>query len=264
MLGRRLRPEHRPWVAAQITAPSFASKRTRGILPMQVLFIVVPQLLIAATTGSWLNLLIAGFGLVGFGLAVVLFRESLTADQTRRLLAHHGVTADGALVQPVSLWQTSRLGRSATALLAVSILVLGTGVIVVGDHFVSPDRCRSVSAVQVAAVEALLGQTMVQGGPASPPLFQGAQLQHAQRVDGGLAGMSYLSAYVSGTPGADRVGPAVWRILEPGGALPVQRIDVSAVDLPAQELTPTAGYSTSTPPEPLVAKARRCARDVRD
>lgn len=121
-----------------------------------------------------------------------------------------------------------------------------------------------MSGVQVAAIEALLGQTMIQGGPTSAPLFQGAQLQHAQSVDGGLAGLSYVAAYVSGTPGADRVGQAVWRILEPGGALPVRQVAVSAADLPARELTPPAGYSASTPPEPLVAKARRCARDVRD
>ena len=262
VLGRRLAPEHRPWVAEQITAPDYARRRMRSVLGLQVVLIVLPQLLLAVTVGSRLNLGVAAVTLVAFVVVAAVTRRGLTSTETARLLAHHGVTAGGEVVPPTSAWDASWLSPAAAGLLVVLLVVLISGIVVVADRYLSPDRCRVASDPEVAAVEALLGRTMLQGGPPSPPLFEGARLERAQRVETGLEGVSYVAAEVRGTRSAGLVGPAVWRVIVPGGVFPVTEVDVSAADQLARALTPVAGYSTSTPPDRLVQQAHECAREA--
>lgn len=161
----------------------------------------------------------------------------------QRLLAHYGVTADGHVVEPVSFWRSSRIAPATAGLLAVSLGVLVTGVVVVADAFVSPDRCRTPDADAVRAVEELLGS---------------GELQAAQRVDTPLDGLSYLAGYVRPGTGQERLGPAVWRITEPGGVFALSEL---AVDAPAHASTPTIGYAVEDR-DPLAERARDCARNA--
>lgn len=260
VLGRRLPPEHRPWVAATVTAPGFTRRRLRAVLALQTLFVVVPQLAFAATGGGWFNVIFAGLVLIASAGGYLLAERLSRPEDLQRLLAHYGVTADGQVVEPVSFWRTSGVTPWTAGLLAVSIGVLVTGIVVVADRYVSPDRCRTPDPAAVRAVEALLGRTTLQGGPPSPPLFDGGSLQAAQRVNTPLDGLSYLSGYVVPGPGEESVGPAVWRIIEPGGVFPVTQLNVAAADESAREVTPTAGYASNSPPDPLAARARDCVR----
>lgn len=260
VLGRRLAPEHRPWVAATLTAPGFARRRLRAVLALQAVFVVVPQLVIAATGGGSFNVLLAAGVLTGTVVGSLLGARASRPQDLRRLLAHYGVTADGQVVEPVSFWRSSPVTPWTAGLLAVSIGVLATGVVVVADRYVSPDRCRTPDPAAVRAVESLLGRTTLVGGPPLPPLFDGGSLQSAQRVNTPFDGLSYLSGYVVPGAGTQRIGPAVWRVVAPGGDFPVPEITVIATDGTAHSVTPTAGYVADSRPDPLVARARECAR----
>lgn len=260
LLGRRLAPEHRPWLAATLTAPDFSRRRLHAVLALQAIFVVPPQLVLALRGGGWFPLLLVGLVLLATAAGALLGSRLSRPQDLQRLLAHYGVTADGRVVEPVSFWRSSRVTPWTAGLLAVSIGVLVTGVVVVADQYVSPDRCRSADPEAVRAVEAALGTTTLPGGPAAPPLFTGGSLRSAQRVDTAFDGLSYLSAYVAPGPGQERLGPAVWRITEPGGVFSVPELSILAVDATAHAVTPTVGYSVGGAPDPLADRARECVR----
>jgi hypothetical protein len=254
--------EYRPWAAAALTAPDFPARRRRALLLVQVPLVVLPQLLLALYLRSWFNagaVVVMVMVMVG---VVRLLPDGWAGPEHDRLLAHHGVTRDGRLVEPVSLWQTSGMSPATMGLVAVHALVLGAGTVVVGDHLVSPDRCRVAPAAHVAAVEAALGRTQVQGGPPTEPLFTGARLRDPRQVRTQLDGVSYLSARIDGAPAAGAQLP-VWRVIEPGGAFPIDVLNVSAESDGARALTPTLGYSTNDPPDPAREQVRECVRDAR-
>lgn len=258
VLGTRVRPEHRPWAAQQITAPGFSRRRMRGVLALQVAVVALPQALLAATSGGWFNLVLA-LGIVAVFAVASRFAPATTPAQQQRLLAHQGVTATGELVPPVSLWALSPLTRSATVVLVANSLVLGTGIVVAADRFVSPDRCRDAPAARVATIDGLLGRSLPDGPPA--PVAPGtARLERTQRVNTVFDGIYYLAGEVRAADGR-RLGPAVWRVIEPGSVLPVPEPDISAVDPAARELTPTLGSSPSEDAS-LVDKVRSCVRDA--
>lgn len=247
VLGRRLAPDHRPWIAATLTAPGYRRRRLRAVLVLQTVFVVVPQLVLALTGGGRVHLLLAVFAVLAVALGTLLGSRLAGPGEVQRLLAHYGVTADGQVVEPVSFWRSSRVTPRTAGLLAVSIGVLVTGVVVVADAYVSPDRCRAADPAAVRAVEAVL---------------DGGRLQSAQRVDTPLDGLSYLSAYVES--GSDRVGPAVWRVTEPGGVFSVPELTVFAADGPAHVVSPTIGYAVGGEPDPLAERARECVRAAAD
>jgi len=262
LVGKRVAPRYRPWVAAQVMAPGWTVRRMRGVFLVQIAFVALPQLVLAATTGGWRNLLIAAFVILVVGPLSAL-SDRLLHGQRHAVLAYHGVTPSGQLVQPVSPWQQGPWTSTIVVLLIAVLTVLSVGVVLVVDRYVSPDRCQEAPAPAVSAVEALLGRTRLTGGPPSPPLFTGGRLEAAQRVDSEFAGLYYLSAYVTGVPGGeDRVGPAVWRVIEPGGVFPAPDLSISAADEVARELTPTAGLSTGNAERP--DKARACTREISD
>ena len=210
LLGMRVPDEHRPWAAAALLAPDHLARRRRMVLALHVPLIVLPQLLVALLLRSWFNLALAALALVAFVGASQLRALSPTRAERARLLAHHGVTPDGQLVEPVSMWRAQGVSPAASALLVVIVLVLGTGTVVAADHHVSPDRCRAAPEAHVAAVEPLLGRTELQGGSSSPPLFTGATLRDAQQVRSTFDGVVYLAGHVSGAPGEP---VAVWRVI---------------------------------------------------
>ena len=257
VFGRRMPPAYRRWAGEQITAPGFSRRRMRGVLGLQVLVVALPQAALAATGGGAVNLVVAVALAAVFALAA-RFSPETTPAQRERLLAHQGVTAEGQLVPPVPLLAGTGWSPAAVAALVANAAVLVTGIVVVADRYVSPDRCREAPAAQVAALEAVVGRPLP--GVAPPDVAAGtARLAQAQRVDSAFDGIYYLAADVRAGDGR-ALGPAVWRVIEPGAVLPVLQTDISAADPAARALTPTLGYSASTPQDPLVAKARACVR----
>lgn len=246
LLGRRVPVEHRPWAAQQILAADFQRRRLRAVLALQVAVVAVPQAVLAATSGGLFNLGLAVLVAGGFVLAL-RFSPAMTPAQQARLLAHQGVTADGELVPPVPLWHGSGVSPAASAVLVVNVVVLGAGIVVVGDRFVSPDRCRSAPPAAVAALEAQL---------------PGARLEAPQRVSTVFDGVYYVAGQVPTGSGPTRT--AVWRVIEPGSTFDLTERDVTAVDPAAQELTPRLGTTVVDDDEPLLDKARSCVREAAD
>jgi uncharacterized membrane protein len=261
MFSRRLAPEYRPWVAAQLLDPHFLRNRWRWVAVIQLLLVVIPQSLLAVFNRSWWNLVAVVIALL-LVLGAVASRRRLTAAQLRTLLAHHGVTAAGEAVEPVALHDHNPFGVTGAVLLTAQVTLAAVGIGVVVDHYTAADRCRVPSPEAVAAVQALLGVPSVTGEPLSPLVLGGERLVGARAVGSGLRGTTYLAAKLKDPAGPRSVGPAVWRIVTPGGALQVPSLQVSAADLLAREVTPSSGYSIESRNEPLLEKARGCSRDA--
>lgn len=93
----------------------------------------------------------------------------------------------------------------------------------------------------------------------SPPLFTDGRLVAPQRVNSGLDGLYYIAAYVSGAPGVLAKRPAVWRVIEPGGALPVPELNIAAYNDTARAVTPVTGFASDSGPDTQTQWALRCA-----
>lgn len=268
LLGWRVEPLWRPWVAEQITHPRYLLRRQASIGALQLLFIAVPQLLLAVSDGGWWRLLIPAILLVAM-LAPLLATRRQQELQTRKLLAFHGVTADGQLREPISAWQLMGYSSSTftpvvTTLLVAQFVLVVTGGAIVVNHYTSPNRCQQVPADVVDKIEDALGRTLLPGAPSStPPLFTDGRLRAAQRVDSGLDGLYFVAAYADGAPGDLARQPAVWRVIEPGGALPVPELNISAEGNPARSLTPTIGFSSGEE-NPQVDRVIKCTTRLAD
>ena len=267
--GFRLAPEYRPWVAQQITRPDYMRKRLWGLLGVQSAFVIVPQALLTIGDHNPFRLgLVAALVVFWTGYALVGTRrpKAMTEATRRRLLAYHGVTADGTLTTPVSALDGNPLGRVGLALLCAQVLVLSSGVAVAADRISEQRACHVPPAEDAAALAAAVGVPAPGGGgfgDPAPLVAQGTPLVAAREVDTGLRGMRFVAAYVPDTSGR-LLGPAVWRVLDPGTYLnPQPTPDISAHDSLARQITPSTGYGWSTPENPAIKKARDCARAAR-
>jgi hypothetical protein len=270
LLGQRLPPVYRPWVFTQITAPGYQARRTYWLLLIQVLFVVLPQTLIAVAAHSVARAVLPLAVLLLFALLAAWTRFRPSEAQQRRLLAYHGLTADGRLVEPVSPWSENPLGKSGLAVLTAQLVVFASGVTVAADRVVKEHDCKPVPASSLAALTKVMGvprpgppgRLSIPGFPAEPApadVEAGSPALFARQVDTYLAGLHYVSAYVRDRDGR-LLGPAVWRIIEPNTTFNVPQVDVSALDDKARSLTPSTGASLSSGRDPLLGKARSCAR----
>lgn len=271
-VGRRVQPEHRPWVAEQLASPDYKRRRLLPLLGWQVLVLVGPVTSdLRLSGGSRVLLLAATGGVLVFDLvflSVLLRRRPRLTDRERRLLlAYHGVTADGAIAPTASAWDTNPLGRAGTALLAVQVLVLGSGVAVVVDDVSARRACHVPAAAVVLALDEAVGRPgptagVPFGDPPSPAL-PGARLSSVRQVDTGVSGVHVLAGYVRDRSGV-LLGPAAWRVIDPFSPLDLTGVvDISAYDALARAITPTLGYTVAEPVDPAVARAAGCARRAR-
>lgn len=261
VLGLRVQPQHRPWVAEQITDPRFGWRACSRVLLLQLVLVVAPQTALALAEHSRVRLLIVAF--VGLCLLIALvFRRPMTAAQRDRLLAYHGVTASGALRPPVSMLGTlgtNPLGRAGLVLLSAQVLLFSSGVAVAVDMISEQRRCKPVSAADLVALVIVLGKPQPGGFGPAPLVPAGSALVAARRVDSPLAGLHFVGAYVR-TPTGALLGPAVWRVIEPGGVFAARSLSLDAQDGLARQLTPSTGYGGSSPTDPALRTARACAR----
>jgi hypothetical protein len=219
VLGRRLEPLYRPWVAAQVVLPGYARRRLAGSAVVQLGLVVLPQL--ALHSKGYYRLFIAAVGL--FWLVLPLVRRPLKPSEVARLLAYYGVTADGQITSPVSAWSLTPFGRDGFVLLIAQILLVATGGAVAFDHLEARSHCHSASPQALARLDGLLGQASpVQGFNPAPSVPTGVRLVGAKQVDLGLEGITYLAAYAK-VPGRPDVGPGVWRGNEVGAVSPPGR-----------------------------------------
>lgn len=164
------------------------------------------------------------------------------------------------LVAPVS---SALVGRSPLRLVLPALVVafdVVTVLVVLGRRRPLPEARRR---------QLLAYHGVTAGGALAPP----ASLWDTNPL--GKAGVVLLSAQVllfsCGVAvaayvreGAQRLGPAVWRVIDPSSPLnPTPAVGISAADGLAHLLAPSAGYSSSTPADPAVEKARDCARAAR-
>lgn len=153
LLGRRVDELWRPWVGEQITRPGYLTKRVVAGFVLQVPLIVLPQLLLALVDGQRWRWLFPVLFLVALAVGVSLSRRN-QGRQLIRILAYHGVTADGQLVDPASAWQvwgypSKVFTPTVVTLLVAQFVVVTSGVAVAVDHYTSPNRCRPASAAVV-------------------------------------------------------------------------------------------------------------------
>ena len=268
--GRRVHTLYRPWVAEQLADPAYQRRRLGPVLALQVVLIVIPQTLLALAAHSRARLLIPVGLLVFYAVysGLMLARHKpLSPSAQRRLLAYHGVTADGRLVTPISAFDASPLGRTGFALLCAQLVVFTTGVVVVTDHIVTVRSCHPLAVADATALAAVVGQPGAGAGTGfgnpAPIVRPGTPLVAAREVDGGLPGLRFVAAYVP-TASGKLVGPAVWRIIDPRTQLnPSETSAVNAWNALARQITPSTGYGFGTPEDPTVGRARDCAKAAR-
>jgi hypothetical protein len=266
--GRRVDPLYRPWVAQQITDPRYFRRRLGPAIVLQVVLIVIPQTLLAVSADSRVRLLFPAGLLLFYGAyagVVLAGRKPLSPGAQRRLLAYHGVTADGQVVTPASAFDISPLGRTGFVLLCAQLVVFVTGAVIVTDHVVTARSCHAVGAEDASALAGFVGEPAVTTGFGAPaPVVQpGTPLVAAREVDSVLEGVHYVAAYVHAAQGR-LAGPAVWRIIDPRTQLnPSETPAVSAWSDLARQITPSTGYGFTTPEDPLVERARDCAKAAR-
>jgi len=263
-VGKRLDPLYRPWVAQQITDPRFLRKRAPGSLIVPLVAYVVPQALFAGAAHSRLRLVAVGaVALFLVAAAVVNATRQMPAAARQRLLAHHGVTADGRLVDPVSAWAGNPLGKAGLALFSAQVLIFSSGLAVAADRITAQRACKPVPASDLAALEAVVGLPAPTKafGATDPVVARGSRLLAARLVVAKPFRLRYAAAYVRTRTGRI-VGPAVWR-LDDGRLLPVVTDNISAQDALARTITPSTGYGGTSPDDPALKQARDCARAAR-
>lgn len=183
----------------------------------------------------------------------------------RRLLAYHGVTADGRLVEPISAWGANPLGKVGFALLCAQLLVFSSGVVVAADQITARRACQSLPAADFAALSAAVGvpspkEAAAFGAP-DPIVPAGTPLVAARQARERTLGYRFAAAYVGDSTGR-LLGPAVWRLDGPGRA-PVGDNDISAQDFLARKITPSLGFGGTSPIDPGPDAARSCASAAR-
>jgi hypothetical protein len=269
-LGRRVDPLYRPWVAEQIADPRFLRRRLGPLIAMQVVLIVIPQTLLAWSDHSRLRLLLPAGLLLVYAVSagiVLARRKPLSPSAMRRLLAYHGVTADGQVVAPLSAFDVSPLGRTGFVLLCAQLVVFATGAVIVTDHVVTARSCHRLAAANATALAAVVGEpveTAAAGfGDPAPIVPPGTPLLAAREVDTPLRGVHFVAGYVRDATGS-LVGPAVWRLIDPLTQLnPTDTPGVSAWNELGRQITPSTGYGSTTPEDPAVERARECAKAAR-
>lgn len=265
-VGVRLAPEYRPWVAQQIASPGYPRRRLWPSLALQTVLVVIPQTALALAAHSRLRLIAPGALIVLYAVVVVR-SKTLPQAARRRLLAYHGVAADGTLRDPVSARLTNPLGKAGIVLLSAQVLIFSSGVAVAADRIAARRACHLLPAADMAALAAAVGQPVPTAatafGAPDPIVAPGTPLVAAREVDGGLDGVHFAAAYAR-DPSGRIVGPAVWRIIDPATILnPGARPDVGAQDTLARQITPNTGYGFNSPEDPALAKARDCAKAAR-
>lgn len=259
MLGRRLEPAYRPWVSQQVQRPGYARRRTAATALIQICLVTVPQVLFGQHGGSRFQVVFFG-ALTLFWLGYPVLRKPFAPAVVARLLAYHGVDANGAVREVVLLHRANPLGWTGLALLMAQVLLVSAGGAVVYDRLQARRQCHSASVRALARIDAVVGRaSVVKGFGPAPITAVGARLVRAKQVDQGLHGITYLAAYVH-EDGRPEVGPGVWRVIAPGGDLPVPDIQLSAVNEAARGITPSLGYATNTPSDPALDKALDCLR----
>jgi hypothetical protein len=268
--GRRVEPLYRPWVAEQLADPRFFRRRLGPVIGLQVLLIVIPQTLLAWSDHSRLRLLLPAGLLLFYGAyagIVLARRKPLSPLAARRLLAYHGVTADGQVVPPVSAFDVSPRGRTGVVQLCAQLVVFATGAVIVTDHIVTVRSCHRLSAADSTALAAFIGEPVrtaaARFGDPAPLVRPGTPLLAAREVDTPLRGVHFVAGYVRDATGR-LVGPAVWRLIDPVTQLnPSETPAVSAWNALGRQITPSTGYGSSTPEDPAVERARECAKAAR-
>lgn len=260
--GTRLDPEYRPWVAQQILDPAYLRRRRWPSLAFQAALIVIPQGLLALAAGSRYRLLIPAALVVVF-VAVAFRRKPMSDGARHRLLAYHGVTAEGTVREPLSFWAGNPLGKTGLVLLTMQVLIFSSGIAYAADQIIGRRACRVLPAAHAAALAAVVGQPAPSAayGP-EPAVAAGAPLIAAREVDSVLPGISYAAAYARDRTGR-LLGPAVWRIIDPNALGPSPTVDVSAQNAQARRITPSTNHGSSNPEDPAVGTARACARAAR-
>jgi len=260
--GTRLDAEYRPWVAQQIVDPAYLRRRRWPSLAFQSVLIVVPQTLLALASGSRYRLLAPAAVCVVF-LAVAFRRTPMSDVARHRMLAYHGVTADGTVREPVSFWAGNPLGKTGLVLLTLQVLIFSSGIAYAADQIIGRRACHVLPAGHAAALAAVVGQPAPSAafGP-EPAVAAGAPLIAAREVDSVLPGVSYAAAYAR-DPAGRLLGPAVWRIIGPNALGSSPTVDVSAQNAQARRITPSSNHGSSTPEDPAVGTARACARAAR-
>lgn len=270
-VGRRVDPEYRPWVAEQINDPRFRRKRLGPSLVIFFGLIFVPQTLFALVDHSTFRLIPPAVLLVALAVSALVTRNrQMPASTRQRLLAYHGVTADGQAVQPISAWAANPLGKTGLALLTAQVLIFSSGVAVAADRIVAQQACHRVPADQMAALAAAVGQPVPAAaaafGAPAPIVPAGSRLLYPREADGSFGGLRYAAAYVR-SPDGRLLGPAVWRLDDLNMLIPVGSHTISAQDRLARTITPTLGYSFAergtAPADPAIRTAADCAQAAR-
>jgi hypothetical protein len=272
-MGRRVAPLYRPWVAEQIVSRDYTRRRLWPLLAIQAVLVVIPQTVLVFTSHNRVQfiapvaLLVFYIGYAGYA---TLRPKPISAPMRRRLLAYHGVTADGTLTEPVSawsLWATNPFGKSGLALFVVQVVVFVSGVTIAADWTIARRACHVLPAADAAALSTVVGQPVPEAaaafGAPAPIVAPEARLIAAREVDAGIPGIHYVAAYVPG-PSGRLIGPAVWRVIDPRTVLNADVVvHVDAQDFLARQITPTTGYSSSQPPDRRLDQARDCAKRAR-
>lgn len=272
MFGLRLPLEYRPWVYEQISAPGYDRKRWRGSLAIQLTFVVIPQTTLALAAHSRIRLVAPLLLLVFFGVLAVRGR-AMTPAMRRRVFAYHGLTTDGALVEPWTWRRDNPLGRVGLALLCAQVLLFSSGVAIAADRIDARRDCKPVAADVLVELARDIGAK--RPGPAFPAgipgfpheapiagIVPGGPLLHARQVATPFPGIVDVAAYVRSDSGR-LIGPAVWQVVEPGTTFLLPARDLRGLDATARVLTPSLGFSYGGTPDPLIDRAKECARAAR-
>lgn len=238
-LGWRVEPRYRPWVAEQVTHPHFTRRKALGMTWL-LLFWVPAGLLAVFGEAQWLLLIGPIAVLFGAGLQA---RRPLPSAQVSRLLAYHGVTSDGRLVEPRSAWllYPQPFGRAGLALFVAQLLLVCSGGAVLFDHYTAVDRCRSVPADTTDALRAALGRQVLNDPQPSQTLGVGATLSRLREVRTTFPGIVFVGARATASDGRD-LGAAVWRVILPGATFRLGQAAIDAGNDLAHQLTPSTGY----------------------
>ena len=259
----RLRPLYRPWVAQQLTAPGYLRQAQRRQQLLVACLIFFPQAALAVAYRDPMPLVAPGAFLVVYLTGLALSRGTEAANlQLRRLLAYHGVTADGRLVAP-STWRHNvslePFGKLGTVLVVAQMTLLAIGGAAVIDQY--PDRCRQVPAAYRTAIEKEIGRVVFGDQPVAPEAVPGTRLDASRMIRTGRV-VAYVAGSVNG-----RIG--IWRVFDLRGVvedgnqaavLRGQLVSVSPVGAESGLLTPALGYTSD--PDPRITRVRDCTRSA--
>jgi len=167
-----------------------------------------------------------------------------------------GPAGDDIDMPPGPFLRTSPRAAALTVIAVVASAALATGA-VAGVRRIVDGRCKAVPSSTVQALDRQIRIPVARGpGPASIGHgWVGLKQADVQ----GLPGVHYLAGYID-APGG-RVGPAVWRVIDPG-APRLDQLEISAANELAGRLTPNLGTASQQPIPEALTKALECARDA--